>query len=361
MDPLTLREIEEDARRRLPVAIREFIDGGSSQERTLAGNLSQYGRWGFRPRVLVDVSTVDLTVDLLGSTLAAPIGVAPMAYHRLVDPEGETATARAAGRHGLLTVVAMFASRTVEEIAAEATGPLWLQLYWLRRRDVLAGLLERAEQAGYRALLLTVDAPRIGRRLRDLRNGFAVPPQVRAVNLEPELMTSTGRSAVGRSAIATHAEEQFETTLTWSDLAWLRERTSLPLVLKGILTAEDARLAVGHGADAVVVSNHGGRQLDGAVPTLTGLPEVVAAVPADFPVLLDGGVRSGTDAATALALGARAVLVGRPVLWGLAAGGEAGAARVLGLLRDELEHTLALLGRPRPGDLDRSALADLGV
>ncbi|MBB4944664.1 4-hydroxymandelate oxidase [Kitasatospora gansuensis] len=361
MDQLTLREIEEAARSRLPVAVREFIDGGSDRERTLAGNLSQYGRWGFRPRVLVDVSAPDLTVDLLGSRLAAPIGVAPMAYHQLVDPAGETATVRAAGQHGLLTVAAMFAGRTIEEIAVEATGPLWLQLYWLRGREVLTGLVERAERAGYQALVLTVDAPRIGRRLRDLRNGFALPPQVRAVNLDPELMVATGRSAAGSSAIAEHARQQFDTTLTWTDVAWLRERTSLPLVLKGILTAEDARLAVEHGAAAVVVSNHGGRQLDGAVPTLTALPEVVAAVPADFPVLLDGGIRSGTDAATALALGARTVLVGRPVLWGLAVGGEAGAARVLGLLQDELEHTLALLGRPRPGDLDRSALADLGA
>lgn len=194
-------------------------------------------------------------------------------------------------------------------------------------------------------------------RLQDLRNGFAVPPDIRAVNLDPALMAASHRADAGSSGIAEHALEQFDPSLTWSDLAWLRARTRLPLVLKGILTAEDARLAAEHGVDAVVVSNHGGRQLDGALPALAALPEVVAALPPEVPVLLDGGVRTGTDIAVALALGARAVLVGRPVLWGLAVDGEAGVVRVLDLLRDELEHTLALLGRPTLADLDRSALA----
>ncbi|WP_189921861.1 alpha-hydroxy acid oxidase [Kitasatospora xanthocidica] len=353
---LTLAGIESAARARLPAEIWDFIDGGSGAERTLAANREMFGRYALRPRTLVDVSACDPALTLLGAPLALPLGIAPMAYHRLVDPEGETATARAAGRAGALLVAGMFASRTLEEIAGAATGPLWLQLYWLRRRDVLAALVERAEAAGFRALVLTVDAPRIGRRLRDLRNGFAIPPAVRAVNLDPALMDASHRAADGSSGIAEHAREQFDPTLTWADLAWLRERTRLPLVLKGILTAEDARLAVEHGADAVLVSNHGGRQLDGAVPALAALPEVVAAVPAGLPVLLDGGVRTGTDIAVALALGARAVLVGRPAFWGLATDGETGVHRVLDLLRDELEHTMALLGRPRLADLDRTAL-----
>lgn len=353
---LAATDYEAAARGQLPTEIWDFIAGGSGAERTLAANLAQFRDCRLRPRVLVDVARCDTSLNLLGCALRSPLGVAPMAYHRLVDPEGETATARATGRTGTLLVAGIFASRTLEEIAAAARGPLWLQLYWLRRRDVLAALVERAEAAGYRALVLTVDAPRVGRRLRDLRNGFAVPPQVRAVNLDPELMAASHRGTAGASGIETHALEQFDPTLTWSDLAWLRERTALPLVLKGILTAEDARLAVEHGADAVVVSNHGGRQLDGAPPTLAALPEVADALPPTVPALFDGGVRSGTDVAVALALGARAVLLGRPVLWGLAVGGEDGAARMLDLISEELAHTMALLGRPTLQDLDRSAL-----
>ncbi len=356
MGLLAPADFEPAARARLPADIWDFIAGGSGAERTLAANLAQFGHYALRPRVLVDVAHCDPSLKLLGSELRAPIGVAPMAYHRLVDPEGETATARATGRTGTLLVAGIFASRTLEEIAAAADGPLWLQLYWLRRRDVLAALIERAEAAGYLALVLTVDAPRIGRRLRDLRNGFAVPADVRAVNLDPELMAASHRGDAGASGIEAHAREQFDPALTWADLAWLRDRTRLPLVLKGILTAEDARLAVEHGADAVVVSNHGGRQLDGAVTSLAALPEVADALPSDVPVLFDGGVRSGTDVAIALALGARAVLVGRPVLWGLAVDGEDGAAAVLDQLSSELTHTMALLGRPRLQDLDRGAL-----
>lgn len=199
-----------------------------------------------------------------------------MAYHRLVDPEGETATARAAGRAGALLVAGIFASRTLEDIAAAATGPLWLQLYWLRRRDALAALVDRAGAAGYRAQVLTVDAPRVGRRLRDARNGFAVPPGIRAVNLDAGLTAASHRADAGASGTEAHAREQFDPSLTWADLAWLRERSTLPLVRQGILTAEDARLAAEHGVDAVVVSNHGGRQLDGALPSLAALPEVAA-------------------------------------------------------------------------------------
>ncbi|MFC9330459.1 alpha-hydroxy acid oxidase [Kitasatospora sp. NPDC057015] len=355
--PFDLAEVEREAQTRLPSELWDFIQGGSGGERTLAANLAQFGRYALRPRTLVDVSSCDPALTLLGSALDIPVGIAPMAYHRLVHEEGETATARAAGRAGALLVAGIFASRTLEEIAAAATGPLWLQLYWLRRRDALAGLIERAEEAGYRALVLTVDAPRIGRRLRDTRNGFTIPAGVRAVNLDPRLMAASHRGAAGSSGIESHAREQFDPTLSWADLAWLRGRSSLPIVLKGILTAEDARLAVEHGAAAVVVSNHGGRQLDGALPSLAALPEVVDALPSHVPALVDGGVRTGTDVAVALALGARAVLVGRPVLWGLATAGEAGVDRVLGLLRSELDDAMALLGRPRLRDLDRSALA----
>ncbi|RKE23360.1 alpha-hydroxy acid oxidase [Streptomyces sp. TLI_171] len=347
------------AHRRLPSEVTDFIEGGAGGERTLAANRRAFDRVVLRPRVLVDVSAVDTTTELLGARLATPIGVAPTAYHRLAHPDGESATARGASAAGALYVVSVFASRTLEEIAALSTAPRWLQLYWLRRRDVLAGLVDRAAAAGYRALVLTVDAPQLGRRHRDARNGFAIPPGVAAVNVDPALMASAHRPGAGRSALAVHTAEAVDPSVTWADLAWLRARSELPLVLKGVLTAQDAALAVEHGVDAVLVSNHGGRQLDGAAAALDALAEVVDAVGGACPVLFDGGVRSGGDAFAALALGARAVLLGRPVLWGLAAGGAAGVAGVLGLATGELAHTMALAGRPALSAVDRSAVTVL--
>ncbi|MDX6354539.1 MAG: 4-hydroxymandelate oxidase [Streptomyces sp.] len=358
---LTLSDLRERARERLPADVWDYLDGGSGAERTLHESAAAYRELRLRPRVLVDVSAPDCSVDVLGAELAAPVGVAPMAYHRLVHPDGETATAEAAGIAGVLLVTGIFASRTLEETAAAARGPLWLQLYWLRRRDALAGLVARAEAAGYRALVLTVDAPKVAVRHRDRRNAFALPPSITAANLDPELTARTHLVAGGASGIEEHSLEQFDPTITWRDLAWLRARTRLPLVLKGVLTAEDAVLAVEHGVDAVIVSNHGGRQLDQAVPALEALPEVVAAVPATVPVLVDGGIRSGTDVAVALALGARAVLVGRPVLWGLAVDGAKGAAGVLDLLRTELLDVMVLSGRPTLDRLDASAVVRRGA
>ncbi|KAA2257279.1 alpha-hydroxy-acid oxidizing protein [Solihabitans fulvus] len=356
MEPFRVEDYAEFARASLSAEVWGFVQGGSGAEWTLAANRAAYDRVRLRTRVLTDVSRCDLGTTVLGARLASPLGVAPMAYHRLAHPDGELATAAAAGATGSLFVVSIFASETIEDIAAAATGPLWLQLYWLRQREILVDLIRRAEAAGYGALVLTVDAPRVGRRLRDLRNAFALPQDVRAVNIAEPVMAASHESADGTSAIERHSREQFDQTVTWSDLAWLRERSSLPLVLKGILTAEDARLAVEHGVDAVVVSNHGGRQLDGAVPSLDALPEVVAAVAGRLPVLVDGGVRTGGDVFKSLALGACAVLVGRPVLWGLAHSGAAGAGAVLGLLREELDNCMALAGRPTLADIDSSAV-----
>ena len=353
---LRLDELEDAARRLLPADVWDYLYGGSGAEWTLAANRAAFDRVVLRPRVLVDVSSCDLSTSVLGERWAAPIAVAPMAYHRLAHPDGEVATASAAGAVGLPMVVSMFASRTVEDVAAAATAPLWLQMYWLRRRDALAALVARAEEAGYRALVLTVDTPRVGRRLRDLRNGFALPAGVEAANLDASVMATAHRHRPGSSALERHSRDQFDAGITWRDLAWLRERSALPLLLKGVLTGDDARLAADEGVDGVVVSNHGGRQLDGAVASLDALPEVVAAVPDGYPVLVDGGVRRGTDVLKALALGARAVLVGRPVLWGLACSGRHGVAAVLRLLCAELDDAMALAGRPTVAQIDRSAV-----
>jgi 4-hydroxymandelate oxidase len=345
------------ARDRLSPDVWDFVEGGSGAELTVNANRSAFDQVVLRPRVLVDVSDCSTAATILGSPLPSPLGIAPTAYHRMVHPDGELATAQGAGAAGALLVISMFASQSLEDIAAATTAPLWLQLYWLRDRSTMASLAARARDSGYRALVLTVDAPQIGRRLRDLRRGFAIDPWIQAVNLDADLMSTAHRRETGHSAVAAHAAETFDPSVTWTDLSWLRGLTDLPLVLKGILTAEDATLAVEHGVDGIIVSNHGGRQLDGAVPGLRCLPEVVAAVAGRCPVLLDGCVRAGRDIFVALALGATAVLVGRPALWALAVDGADGVGHLLTMLTEELAHTMALAGRPRIADIGGDAIA----
>ncbi|MBK3579450.1 alpha-hydroxy-acid oxidizing protein [Streptomyces sp. MBT65] len=356
-----LEAYEAAAKERLPGPVWDFLAGGSGTESMLTAGREALDRIQLRPRCLVDVSHCDASTALLGAELAAPLGIAPMAYHRLAHPEGEVATARAAGAAGVLFTVSMFASRTLEDIAAAAAGgPLWLQLYWLRNRAAMTDLIRRAESAGYRALVLTVDAPRVAFRPRDALNGFVVPPDVRAVNLAPEVMATSHRSLDGQSAVARHSMEQFDASITWEDLAWLRGVTSLPVVLKGVLTGEDAELAVKNGVSALVVSNHGGRQLDFSTSAPECLTEVVDAVRGRCQVVLDGGIRHGADVAKALCMGADAVMIGRPALWGLSHSGAEGVAGVLRLLIDEFEEVMALMGAPSVADFGRSGVSHRG-
>ncbi|MBE1489199.1 aminotransferase class I/II-fold pyridoxal phosphate-dependent enzyme [Plantactinospora soyae] len=334
MDILTLADAARLAQTRLPPAVWDFIEGGAGDERTLAGNRAAFDRAWIRPTMLAAAGTPQLARTILGRRWAAPFAVAPLAYHTLVHPDGELATVRAAGEAGVPVVVSTFAGRTFEELAGAATAPLWAQVYCFRDRAITRDLVLRAERAGFEALVVTVDTPHLGRRLRDDRNGFRLPPHIRPVNLPEGEYASPGE----------HARAQFDPALDWSAIDWLRSVSRLPILLKGILTAVDARRAVDAGADGLVVSNHGGRQLDGAPPTLDVLPEIVAEVAGGCVVLVDGGVRRGTDVLVALALGADGVLVGRPVLHGLAAGEQAGVARVLGILRDELTDAMSLAG-----------------
>ncbi|MEU1407528.1 alpha-hydroxy acid oxidase [Streptomyces sp. NPDC005728] len=347
---VTLDDYHSAARCLVESSAWDYIDGGSGDETTLRENLAGYRRYRLRPRVLVDVSRCDMRTTLLGSPVALPIAIAPTGFQELVTPEAEPACARAAGEAGTLMVVSTFATRRLEDVAQVARGPLWMQLYVFRDRRVSEDLVKRAEAAGYRALVVTVDAPVRGRRVRDMRNAFALPP-----NLAPANFPHT--PADGFSAeLSAQMARRIDPAFTWDDLAWLRSLTRLPIVLKGVLTAEDAVHAADLGVAAIVVSNHGGRQLDGAVTALDALPEVVSAVAGRCEVLIDGGIRRGSDVLVALALGARAVLVGRPVLWGMAVSGTEGARDVLSILGTELETAMALCGRTDLPSVDASLL-----
>ncbi|HUZ23582.1 MAG TPA: alpha-hydroxy acid oxidase [Streptosporangiaceae bacterium] len=343
--PLSLPEAEPLAAASLPPEIWDFVAGGSGAELTLAANRAALDQVYLLPRVLTDVSACSTRAQFLGGPAAMPVAIAPMAYQRLVHADGELGLARAALAAGIPFTAGMLSSYPIEQIAAIG-GDIWLQLYWLRDRDLTAELVRRAEQAGCRGLMLTVDVPRMGRRLRDLRNGFAFPPGVTAANLETGQAMAGHASVPGASAVARHTAAIFDPSLSWPDIEWLRERSALPLILKGVLDPGDARRAADLGVDGLVVSNHGGRQLDGAAPSITALPDVCAAVGGRCEVILDSGIRSGTDVLRALALGASGVLLGRPALWGLARGGASGARQLIGLLQEELQSAMMLAGCP---------------
>ena len=345
--PLSAADYERLAEERLDPGAWAYLAGGSGDEWTLRENRAAFERWTFRPRVLCDVSEVTTATTVLGASLDLPVLVAPVAYQRLYDPDGECATARAAAAAGTGICVSTFTTRSHEEIAAAAPGVRqWCQLYVFQDRGVTREHLAGAEAAGCSAVVLTVDTPRLASRERDVRVGFEVPA---------DLPLPYARSAVG--AAPSNPAEQFsllDASVSWRDLEWIAAEGRLPVVLKGIVTAEDGRLALEHGAAAIVVSNHGGRQLDGVPATLDALPEVVDAVDGRIEVYLDGGIRRGTDVAKALALGARAVLAGRAPMFGLAAAGEDGVRHVLELLREELALALCLLGCSSPEEVTRA-------
>ena len=335
------------AAERLDDGLLGYYAGGAGDERTLAENAAAFARRRLRPRVLVDVSGVDPSTTVLGEPVSMPVLVAPTALHRMAHPDGEPGMARAAAAAGTIYCLSTLAtSRPAEVAAAAPPAPRWFQVYCFRDKAVTHALVDEAVEHGFGALVLTVDAPRAGRRERDLRTGFAVPADVDMPAV---------RAATGSPDCPTPAEffSLLDLTLDWSIVGELEHR-GLPVVVKGIQTAEDAALACEHGAAGIVVSNHGGRQLDGVAASIDVLPDAVEAVGGRAEVYMDGGVRRGTDVLVALALGARAVLIGRPALWGLTVGGEAGALRVLELLRAEVELGLTLLGTPTPADVVRA-------
>jgi 4-hydroxymandelate oxidase len=346
---VNLWELEAAARGRFPDGTFDYYAGGANDEITLRENVRAYERLAIRYRVLVGVETRDTSTTVLGVRHRSPILIAPMAFQRLAHPDGEIATARGAAAAGVGMVLSSFTTTTVDEVRAATSAPLWLQLYVLRDRDVTTSLVERAEAAGCGALVLTADTPIIGRRERDVRNRYALPA---------ELVVSHGLASVdlegtrpADAPLHSYVSRSIDPSLSWRDIEWLRSITRLPILVKGIVRGDDARRAVEHGAAGIVVSNHGGRQLDTAPATITVLQEVVEAVDGRAEVLIDGGIRRGTAIMKALALGASAVLVGRPILWGLALDGERGVQEVLEMLAAELDLAMALAGTPTIADI----------
>src|SRR5262245_27670595 len=354
LEPINLLDYEERAREVLSKAAFDYFASGAGDEVTVRENRRAFETITLRPRVLVPVGVRDHSTTLFGHVMPSPIAVSPMAFQKLAHPEGELASARAAAAVGAVFTLSTMANTTIEEIGALA-GPKFFQLYVFKDRGIPRNLVQRPEAAGFLALQVTADVPVLGRRESDMRNVFTVPPELTMKNLE-----SIGESVVlpgdGESGPARYTRCQFDPDLSWRDIEWFCSLSRMPVLIKGVLRGDDAARAIDSGAAGVVVSNHGGRQLDTAPATVRVLPEIVEAIAGRGTVLIDGGIRRGTDVVKALALGASMVMVGRPVLWGLAVGGESGARRVLTLLREEFDNTMALCGCPTVKDITRDLI-----
>ena len=369
----SIGDLRTIARRRLPRGVFDYIDGAAEDERTLAANSDAFARLGFRPRVLRDVSRVDPSTTLLGRRLPLPLVLSPTGFGRIADPQGELAVARSAAKAGLTYTLSTLATRSLEEVAAVSDGPRWFQVYVWRDRGLVEELIRRADAAGYEALVVTVDTAVLGKRERDVRRGFSLPPKIGLgtlvdgalppawtwafVRSEPIKFANVVTREVGDGSdavsLAEYVSSQFDPSLSWADLDWMRTIWDGPIVVKGIQTVEDARLAVDAGVDAIALSNHGGRQLDTAPTPLDLVEPVVQAIGDAAPVLCDGGVRRGSDIVKALALGATACMAGRAYLYGLGAGGERGVDKALALIDADVRRTMALVGASTVAEITR--------
>jgi lactate 2-monooxygenase len=360
--PVALADLAREVQRTADAKAAAYVFGGAGSEDTMRANEEAFRRWRIVPRMLRDVSERDLSVTVLGTELPAPLGLAPIGVQTIVHPDGEPAVARAAAAVGLPMAVSTVSASTLEEIAAAGGGPKWFQLYWPNDRELAASFLARAERAGYRAVIVTLDTFLPGWKPRDLQGAWQ--PFLQGVGIANYVSDPVFRARLARppeedqqATVGEFVGQFTNPRLTWEDLDFLRSRTTLPIALKGILHPDDARAAREHGVDAVVVSNHGGRQVDGAIATLDALPAIVDAVGGELQILLDSGVRSGADVFKALALGADAVLLGRPYIWGLSIGGESGVLAVLRAMLAELDLTIGLSGHTRPGELHPGVLS----
>ncbi|XP_027125894.2 peroxisomal (S)-2-hydroxy-acid oxidase GLO3-like isoform X1 [Coffea eugenioides] len=347
-EPVNVTEFQELARQALPKMYYDYYAGGAEDQYTLKENVEAFHRINILPRVLVDVSKIDISTSILGYRTSAPLMIAPTGGHKLAHPEGEVATARAAAACDTIMAVSFSSSRPLEEVASSCNAIRFFQLYVYKRRDITALLVRRAERSGFKAVILTADTPRLGRREADIKNKMIAPP-VRNFDglISTDVVTDKG------SKLAAYASAMLDASVCWKDITWLKSITNLPILIKGVLTPEDAIKALEVGVSGIIVSNHGARQLDYSPATISVLEEVVEAVQGKIPVLLDGGVRRGTDIFKALALGAQAVMIGRPVLFGLAAKGEYGVKRVINMLKEELELSMALAGTCTVKDITR--------
>ena len=358
IDAINLGELEGRARELLSQMGYDYYASGANDEITLRENRAAYERITLLPRMLVDVSVRDMSTTVLGEPVSMPILIAPLALQGLAHPDAEIATIKSASAAKTLATLATLSNTSIEDAMAAATGPVWFQLYVFRDRALTASLVQRAEAAGCKAVALTVDVPLPGKRERDVRNRLTLPDHLSLRNLLPAGLHQLPKEAVG-SGLAAYIASLFDPALTWKDVEWLVQLTKLPVLVKGILRADDALRAVNHGASGIIVSNHGARQLDTTPATISVLPEIVDAVAGAVEVYVDGGIRRGTDVLKAMAYGARAVLVGRPVLWGLAVGGEAGVKYVLEMLRNEFDLAMALAGCPGLGAITRDLVGTL--
>ncbi|KAG7547049.1 FMN hydroxy acid dehydrogenase domain [Arabidopsis suecica] len=342
MEITNVMEYEKIAKEKLPKMVYDYYASGAEDQWTLQENRNAFSRILFRPRILIDVSKIDVSTTVLGFNISMPIMIAPTAMQKMAHPDGELATARATSSAGTIMTLSSWATCSVEEVASTGPGIRFFQLYVYKDRNVVIQLVKRAEEAGFKAIALTVDTPRLGRRESDIKNRFALPRGLTLKNFEGLDLGKIDKT--NDSGLASYVAGQVDQSLSWKDIKWLQSITSLPILVKGVITAEDARIAVEYGAAGIIVSNHGARQLDYVPATIVALEEVVKAVEGRIPVFLDGGVRRGTDVFKALALGASGVFVGRPSLFSLAADGEAGVRKMLQMLRDEFELTMALSG-----------------
>ncbi len=372
----SVADLRRIAKRRLPGGVFDYIDGGAEDERTLAANQSAFEATGFRPRVLRGIGEVDPSTTLLGQPLAYPLVLAPTGFTRIADPQGELAVARAAARAGLPYTLSTLSTRSIEEVRAVSAGRLWFQVYAWRDRGLVREMIDRAAAARYEALVLTVDTAVLGRRERDVRRGFSLPPTIGPrtivdgalhpgwtwsfVRSEPIRFANVVGRDVGDGAspvtLSDYINTQFDPALSWDDVDWLRSVWDGPIVLKGIQTVEDAALAAERGVDAIALSNHGGRQIDGAPAAFSLVAPVADAVDGRCEIICDGGVRRGSDIIKAVAAGATAAMAGRAYLYGLGAAGERGVDKVLQWFSDDMSRTMSLLGAGRISDLDRSLL-----
>lgn len=355
MQLINISDFEKVAKDKLTQMAYDYYSSGANDEITLRENSDAFKRIFLKYRVLRDVSNIEMSTEVLGNKISMPLMIAPTAFHKMADTEGETAVAKAAGKAETIMILSTLSNSDVEDVVKASSGPVWFQLYVYKDREVTKDLVKRAESAGCKAVVLTVDAPFLGTRERDVRNKFNLPEGLSVRNLLP---VNKGKLTESKdSNLSGYVQEHLDPSLTWKDVSWLRSITKLPVLIKGIVCKEDALLAADHGAAGIVVSNHGGRQLDTCRATIDILPEVFEAVQGKTEILIDGGVRRGTDIFKAVALGAKAVLIGRPVIWGLAADGEHGVSAVLEIFRKELHLAMALCGCDSVNKISRDYIA----